>query len=347
MLDIKPGSLADRIGAARDFAGNLNGVVEWVAALRTAEWDECPDPAPVWWNTFEKDQSWRYRAGEPAPDQPRHRPGDSDSIDPRERHKYARFKAYDAMNFCLEKWDGHATAIPPLGDENWRPGACKSGIRAMRALIQPATMTQWRYGSVPDPRHLDEPLPEAWSPEPVGEAESKAENQRDHHAYRLAVGPCSDPAQERKQLANAERRRRSRMNKRLSLDVQAQKGRVTHEELRHLQALRDAWHEEIERWQRHEQAVSDLVAFLCGRVVEETENTQRAESTAKRRVVKPDPDEEYLPAAWFKEKFGIDPDRLDKAARDGRLDRRRVGRFWHYPLSGVRALWPEEFTTAA
>jgi hypothetical protein len=50
-----------------------------------------------------------------------------------------------------------------------------------------------------------------------------------------------------------------------------------------------------------------------------------------------------FPADHFKEKYGLPPNTLNKARREGRLRGKKRGGRWFYPLDGVRVLWPDAF----
>lgn len=52
----------------------------------------------------------------------------------------------------------------------------------------------------------------------------------------------------------------------------------------------------------------------------------------------------YKPAAWFREEFGIPPERLRSARRRGRLLWLKVGREYHCSVPAARKLWPEDVT---
>jgi hypothetical protein len=51
-----------------------------------------------------------------------------------------------------------------------------------------------------------------------------------------------------------------------------------------------------------------------------------------------------FPADHYREKYGLRPNTLNKARRDGRLEGEKRGGRWFYPLPGIRALWPDVFT---
>ena len=57
-----------------------------------------------------------------------------------------------------------------------------------------------------------------------------------------------------------------------------------------------------------------------------------------------DPHAPYMPARWFKDKFGLTPNALQKRVKRKQLRRQKVGPLHLYSVPGAKRLWPDEVT---
>lgn len=70
-----------------------------------------------------------------------------------------------------------------------------------------------------------------------------------------------------------------------------------------------------------------------------------AGATARKSTCEPDnKTNDFLSSEDYRVKWGLPPDRLRKAKRDGRLTGQKRGGRWFYSKAEVTTLWPDVFT---
>ena len=80
-----------------------------------------------------------------------------------------------------------------------------------------------------------------------------------------------------------------------------------------------------------------LLAAVC-------EKFPEAASPLPVPSAKHDPMAPYMPVGWFKEEFGINPERLRAAARAGTLKRLKIHGEYRYSVPKAMELWPGDVT---
>jgi hypothetical protein len=255
-------SLAATNGSARDLAANLAGLLDHFDALRRADFDQPGDPKPAWWDDCLK-ASRRREPGETSRRKP-------DRLD---RIKFVRQRVEELALFVGERWPRFISSIPMTGADARLFNACHESLRNLRGILSPLQMGDWlEFGVIPDPRHLERPLPLTWDPEQAGDEEKGVERDRDEAAYRWAIESAKSPKSKkavlaRKQLGQLERRLEALREQRAArnekgIHAASLEGRVSSEDLESLQRQRANWPEAIERWRLREQDVRNLLKHL-------------------------------------------------------------------------------------
>ncbi len=76
------------------------------------------------------------------------------------------------------------------------------------------------------------------------------------------------------------------------------------------------------------------------RLVERKRRVKRAGAASESR--EPDASDPFMPASWFKHKYGISPERLRAAWRRDDLRAERRGKRIRYSVRSAMQLWPED-----
>jgi hypothetical protein len=349
-------SLAATSGAARDLAGNLAGLLDLFNHLRRADFDQPGDPKPAWWDDY-LNASRRREPGETLHRKP-------DRLD---RIKFGRQRVEELALFVEERWSQFRSSIPMTGDDARLFDACLGSVRNLRGMLSPLQMGDWpEFGVIPDPRHLERPLPLTWDPEQASDEEKGLERDRDEAAYRWAIESAKSPKSKkavlaRKQLRQLERRLKALRERRAARNEKGiytarLEGRVSSEDLESLQRQRANWLEAIERWQLREQDVRTLLKHLTGSrqsrelaalardgggggekashpvAVVDSEAIERVAERGTRQVATPNAKTTppLVSARRIEDKTGIKISRLRVGFKRGQWTATRRGRLWYY-----------------